>query len=407
MSSSLQVGLAIAGGVVLVGVVGYNAWQSRKNTPRKAKPSSPLTPLAQHETAEEPAVGARVGASPSFIEPALGELMPPVAASSAGEHGLPPSNSAGDGAATGHSLVEPTLDSVVPTLTPIPTPTLATPTFSAAERAPTLDALIDVIGTLQLEHPTYTEAISSHLPKTRRAGGKPFAIEGFNVDTSAWEPLLPGQRYDRLQFGVLMANRNGALNQIEFSELVMHAQGVADALSATAEFPDMVESVARARELDQFASAHDAHLSFYLRAKGPAWSPGFIQQQAAQHGFVAGALPGRLVLPCSVAGLPPVLTLTFDTQAALAQEPDESAVRECVLSLEVPLVDRAEQPFVRLRELSRALAQAMGGVVTDQGGHPISDESMDAIGADLEQLYDALDSRDLAAGSALARRVFN
>ena len=32
---------------------------------------------------------------------------------------------------------------------------------------------------------------------------------------------------------------------------------------------------------------------------------------------------------------------------------------------------------------------------------------MDAIGADLEQLYDTLDSRDLAAGSHLARRLFS
>jgi hypothetical protein len=32
---------------------------------------------------------------------------------------------------------------------------------------------------------------------------------------------------------------------------------------------------------------------------------------------------------------------------------------------------------------------------------------MDRIGADLESLYDALDSRDLAAGSAQARRLFS
>jgi hypothetical protein len=34
-------------------------------------------------------------------------------------------------------------------------------------------------------------------------------------------------------------------------------------------------------------------------------------------------------------------------------------------------------------------------------------ESLDAIGADLEMLYDTLDARDLAAGSPQARRLFS
>ena len=34
MESYLQVGLAIAGGLVLAGVGAYNAWNSRRHTPR-------------------------------------------------------------------------------------------------------------------------------------------------------------------------------------------------------------------------------------------------------------------------------------------------------------------------------------------------------------------------------------
>mgnify|MGYP007122310337 FL=1 len=39
MESSLQVGLAIVGGLVLAGVVAYNAWNSRRHMPRQARPS--------------------------------------------------------------------------------------------------------------------------------------------------------------------------------------------------------------------------------------------------------------------------------------------------------------------------------------------------------------------------------
>ena len=114
-----------------------------------------------------------------------------------------------------------------------------------------------------------------------------------------------------------------------------------------------------------------------------------------------------MVLPTGEVGLPPVLGLAFDTQAALADDPAQSAIRELSLSLDVPQVDRSEEPFRRMREAAATLAREMDGVVTDSDGQLLRDETMDVIGNDLEQLYDTLDARDLAAGSPLARRLFS
>jgi hypothetical protein len=144
-----------------------------------------------------------------------------------------------------------------------------------------------------------------------------------------------------------------------------------------------------------------------LRAKNSAWSPGYVQQHASRLGFVAGVIPGRMVLPASTPGAPPVLGLTFDTQAALADDPAQSALRELTLSLDVPQVHRNEQPFVRMRDAAVALAAAMEGIITDDNGEVIRAEGLDVIGADLEKLYDTLESHDLAAGSPLARRLFS
>ena len=102
-----------------------------------------------------------------------------------------------------------------------------------------------------------------------------------------------------------------------------------------------------------------------------------------------------------------MLGLSFDTQAALADDPAQSALRELTLSLDVPQVHRSEQPFARMREAAAALAQAMDGIVTDDNGQVIRADALDAIGADLENLYDTLESRDLAAGSPLSRRLFS
>ncbi len=276
-----------------------------------------------------------------------------------------------------------------------------------AEKKPGLDALIDVLTPIALEGVISGDAALAAMPTTRRAGSKPFAIEGFNAATQQWETPHAGQRYSEFQAGVQLANRTGALNEIEYSEFVMKVQAFADAVNGEPDFPEMLDEVARARELDQFASEHDAQLGFTLRAKHAAWSPGYVHQNASRLGFVAGAIPGRMVLPASTPGAPPVLGLSYDTQAALADDPAQSALRELTLSLDVPQVDRGEQPFVRMRDTAIGLAASMEGIITDDNGEVIRAEGLDVIGADLEKLYDTLDARDLSAGSPLARRLFS
>ena len=343
MSSTLQIGLAAAGGVVLVAIVAHSTWSSRKNAPKRAEPES--------------------------VEPdAAADTQPQERQEPAFEGGLP-----------------------LPTL----------------ERRAGLDPLIDVIAPIALDTPVSGDAALAATPATRRVGSKPFAIEGRHATTQQWELPLAGQRYDALQTGVQLANRTGGLNEIEFSEFVMKAQAYADALGGAPEFPDMREAVARARELDQFASGHDAQLSFTVRAVHAAWSPGYVQQHAARLGFVPGLIPGRMVLPSATTGMPPILVLGFDAQAALAEDPDHAALRSVTLTLDVPQVERSEQPFVRMRDAATALAQAMDGVITDDEARPLAREAMDVIGSELEQLYDTLDARDLSAGSALARRLFS
>ena len=44
--SSLQVSLAVIGGLTLVAVAAYNYWTSRKNSPRQAEPNRNFTPQA-------------------------------------------------------------------------------------------------------------------------------------------------------------------------------------------------------------------------------------------------------------------------------------------------------------------------------------------------------------------------
>jgi FtsZ-interacting cell division protein ZipA len=114
-----------------------------------------------------------------------------------------------------------------------------------------------------------------------------------------------------------------------------------------------------------------------------------------------------MVLPNPTASLPHLITLTFDTQAAMAEDASQSAIRELSLSLEVSHVARTERPFARMRESANALAAAMEGRLCDEQGQLMTESALDSLAVDIERLYDALDERDLSAGSMLARRLFS
>ncbi len=342
---SLTVALLVAAAVALAALAGHGWWSARRAVPRKAE----------------------------------GVVMP----------------------------AEPAMQRVEPTLGNPAGAVAATPAAAAARRVSTrVDALIDAIATLGLEAPVAGEAVIAQLPASRRAGGKPFFIEGLNTETAQWEAPQPGARYGELQAGVQLANRSGALNEIEYSEFVQKTQGFADALGAVPDFPDMLDVRARAKELDAFAGAHDAHLAIHLQANAAAWSVGYLRQCAERHGFVAGTMPGRLVFPSTEEGAPPVLVLSFDAQAALSEDPQQAAVRRLTLSLDVAQTTEAADPFGTWQAAIRALTAEMDATAIDDDERPITLQHYTTIASELKTLYGALESRDMAAGSAVARRLF-
>ena len=425
--SNLQIGLAIAGGVVLAAVVAHSTWTSRKNKPRQADPvdqetltESASTSSASFDGPLEPAFESTPGyprSNPDTPTVSLQQTslshdpvndMALAMMQEATMHAQREPNAAdlariaADKAKAAERAAEEKRTQVTQSARAI-----AAPDLIPVEKRLSLDALIDVIAAIEIEHPISGEATIAAMPATRRVGNKLFILEALHTETGLWEQPRNGQRYSAFQAGVQLANRMGALNEIEFSEFVLKIQHFSDTVNGAPEFPDMLDEVARARELDNFASAHDAQLSFTIKAVKTAWSPGYVQQNAARLGFVAGVIPGRMVVPAPAVGLPPILGLTFDAQAAMSEDPTQSAIWELTLSLDVPQVDRQEEPFARMVHTADELARVMDGAVTDDNGQALSQAAIASISKDLQALYDTLDARDLSAGSVQARRLFS
>lgn len=358
---TLATALAIAAGAVLLALALHGWWRVRRARPRISEAHSRFL-ASTFEDRPEPTLDAP---SPHDGDTVPGEL-PPLAAE-AGARAL-------------------------------------------ARRTPRLDALIDALVPMTLDTPVSAEFVLQHAPPTRRAGSKPFYIEGLDTETGQWEPLTPGRRYGELQAGVQLASRSGPLNEIEYSEFVQKVEALAEALGARAEPPDMLEVVARARELDGLAAPLDAQLAVTLRSNSVAWSVGFVQQVAQRAGLRAGAVPGRWVLPADEDGAPPVLVLALESQAALAaadDAPQGAAVREVWLSLDVPQTPATVEPFPAWHLLSKQLCDELDATACDDQGQPITLHAFDAIGREIDELYGRLEQLGLPAGSAAARRLFS
>ena len=372
--TSLQTGLVILGGLVLAFVVAYNAWTLRRSVPKRAPKEAKLASVQR--------------------------LQEPVLLSSDEEDASLPTS-------TGSvSSDEQAIDSDDHPQEPM-LKVLQVPLAAARDWGHQIDPLIDAIFPVALDQAVSGDAVLAALPSSRHVGTKPFLVEGRRAGEEHFERIQVGQRYEALQAGLQLANRSGALNEIEFSEFVTRMRGIVDGLGGEIDIPEMLHEMARARELDQFASLHDAQLGFVLKPKHSVLSVGFVQHHSQELGFVPGTLPGRLVLPAPDGYAGPVLTLKLDTQAALAEEGEAAPVSEIRLMLDVNWVDSSLRPFARMREVAQGLSRSMGVTVTDDSGQVLTDEMLNQIDDALVSLYEVLADHDLAAGSAQARRLFS
>ncbi|WP_454721285.1 MULTISPECIES: cell division protein ZipA C-terminal FtsZ-binding domain-containing protein [Cupriavidus] len=462
---TLQTALIVAGIVLLLLVVAYNQWQIRKaRRPRALQPEDDLPPM--REPVVSPSVTPEVHAklhepvadrAPERREPTLSaspleaaSVAAGMAAASAGsadadesladEVALAASPAAGKAAqrkpagdagaqdqaagpgadaapADGHA------DTVAAATTEAATEAVAGTSGSSA-RAPlepeplvpegqpapaVIDPLIDCIVPLHLERKQSGDRILPLTGRLRRAGTKQVHLEGLRAEANAWEAVTAGHQYEDLQVAVQLANRGGALNALEFSEFVNAVEALAEALDASAELPDMTETVANGRELDAFAAGCDVQLGVNVISDGAPWSAAYVQTVATQDGLVLSRDGTRFTrYQAGPDGVQRALfTLQFGDTNFLRDDLTAKAGRQITLLLDVPSAAQATKPFKTVCEYGYSLAQRMGAQLVDDNMRALSEASFVAIFGQLQALYDKLDARGMPAGSPVALRLFS
>jgi hypothetical protein len=442
----LTLGLVGAGAVVVVGVMSYNAWQGakvRRKIPRPMPPDVAQGASGRGGEAGDGGEGNDGRDDRPFIETARGAARPAAAMSPQARReprfgGVAPPDTAADlqapdglvgeggtmsaekGGASGPGAVASSSAGRAPagggSRSPAPETDAgsldepsgadfrAAPGASAA-LAPAVDRRIDCIVPLDLAGIVPAEKVLPFVQRLRRAGTKPVFIEGRPEGQAAWEAVQAGQRYEALRAAVQLANRGGALNELEFSEFVTGVQNLADAVDGEPEFPDMLDTVAMARELDGFAAQCDAQLSVNILSDGAPWSANYVQAVASQDGLLLSRDGTRFVK--LDAGQKPVFMLQFGDTNFLRDDLTYKGGHMITLLLDVPVADEDIMPFRLMCDYAASLSERIGAHVVDDQRRPLPESALLAIEKQLLTLYGKLEMASMPAGSATARRLFS
>jgi hypothetical protein len=271
-----------------------------------------------------------------------------------------------------------------------------------------LNERVDCIVEFALEAPIAGQRLLHATQTIRRFGSKAASFDGTSAaaadsqvdipaagaesNESAWQPIDPTRSYRSFRMGVLLANRHGALNALEFAEFAETAHKLAGHFGALAVIPDMSKTLGIARALDAECIKLDAQLGLNIDCSS-ALNLTELTRLARDQGLVDRggnryARMGRgdeLLFMLSPADLANRLTLLLD----------------------VPRAPIDQQPWAALLSCAHETMTGLKGHLVDDSGRPLNTRNLDSLSAELAQRYAMLDQSGFKAGSALALRVFN
>ncbi|MGE0806860.1 MAG: hypothetical protein AB7L76_15015 [Burkholderiaceae bacterium] len=259
---------------------------------------------------------------------------------------------------------------------------------------PLVSELCDCVIVLKLSSNWPGERLLPVTQRFRRAGGKPVAAEARPVGAARddWQPVQPGQHYEAVRIGILMANRSGPLNALEFSDFIAGAQALADQFGSSIDVPDMGVVLARARDLDSTCAQFDGLVGLNVECVDPLGP----DQLAALAAPLALAERGNN----RYARLGPHGEVVFSV--ALADVPNRIA-----FLLDVPRAAPSLEPWGQTVGCAMQCAQRIGGRLIDDNGRALNEADLTRVDRQVRQRYESLEAIGLPAGSSLALKVFN
>jgi len=283
------------------------------------------------------------------------------------------------------SPIEPSLESAPPAA--------AAGSGPAGPRGAVLDVRLDCVVTFDPSVPVAVDRLLSVASTLRRAGSKPIVIEAHPGDGHWAPPRAADGIAQAVRAGVLLANRHGPLNAMEFSEFGQAVQTLARGIGAPLpELPEMAAVLEHARQLDAACARLDAVIGLNVQtptalspAELAALAAGLDLEERGNNRFTRVGDEGDALFSLSLGERAQQLTLLLD----------------------LPRAPASARPWERMVECAELCAARTGGQVVDDAGRPFSPASAADVARELAARHDALATAGLDAGSTAALRVFN
>ena len=406
--SNLQLGLIVAGVLLVMGVLIFNWWQERRVRRRIAEAFHPpeqtiqdnrerveptirpqaddAAPVATMTTREAPP-----GAKAAYRPPPAAEstFVPPV------DYIEPPAAATDDG--------PPEMPEAPPVATAAAAPLPRTAQAAATGLQPDPD--IEAIVTLQPVRPITTGALAAGL---HARFGKPVRWFGHKGDGGVWQLLSkddPGA-FAEVAACMLLADRNGPATSAQLATFTRVVSEIASTLPAAYAAPDANEEAGRAETLDRLCAEIDVQIGLTVVKPEQAAIAGTRLRGVAEAAGFRLAGNGRFEFVHEDTGTVEYSLHNVRSDPFTADSLRVTATPGVVFVLDVPRVQDPMRAFDRMKLAAKRMAQTLHAEIVDDNRRSLDDAAMGAIREQVEASALALKRAHIEPGSARALALF-
>jgi FtsZ-interacting cell division protein ZipA len=417
--SSLQLGLIVAGVLLVVGVLIYNAWAERRirrrissafNPQPMGNPQGVAPPQQATGNRVEPTMRGTAGDADADAQDAGRHVV------GGSAHAAPPAGTAAT--ADDEPAWSPPMDvivheAVVPqnaqdALDDVPGEQVMTPSVATSEPladGPQPDRDIECIAILQPAKPLSAGALAAGLHARM---GKRLRWFGRIAPGASWVQLnsaTPGE-FVELAACLLLADRNGAASHAQVDTFVRVVSELAPMLPAALSVPDVVAETDRAEALDRLCADVDVQVGLTILKQEPASIPGTKLRGVAEAAGFKLATGGRFEFVQEETGAVLYTMQNVRNEPFTVDTLRASATHGLVLVLDVPRVGDPLRAFDQMKLAAKRIAHTLDGELVDDNRRPLDDVALAAIRQQVQLATDALKACRIDPGSPRALALF-
>ncbi|MBS0485642.1 MAG: cell division protein ZipA C-terminal FtsZ-binding domain-containing protein [Proteobacteria bacterium] len=240
--------------------------------------------------------------------------------------------------------------------------------------------------------------------------GKPVYWLGQQDKNEPWEEItnesnVESDGYSYLKGCLQLADRAGAISEVNLSKFRDLVLDFASQTHATAECPDIVSTHEKAVMLDKFCADVDVMIGINIISKDNGAFVGTkIRALAEASGF---KLEPEGVFKYRDDSNNVLFTLSnYESSPFLPENMKSLTTHGVTFLLDVPRVAHGERVFDQMTHLAKIFSNTLGGIMVDDNRVPLSDSGIQRSKQQLIEIQASMKKNHINAGSPSALRLF-